>query len=54
MKLLKWIWELVNDLAGALTQSGYIEVLPEGKDNHREDYFEGVRKELEKLEKENK
>ena len=32
MKYLKWLWELVNDLAGALTQSGYTEVLPEDDD----------------------
>jgi len=61
MKYLKWIWELVNDLAGALTQSGYVEVLPDDlmegtemmpleKDNFKEKYFEGVRKELEQLE----
>jgi hypothetical protein len=29
MIYLKWIWELVNDLAGGLTQSGYMEVLPD-------------------------
>lgn len=32
MKYLKWLWELVNDLANGLTQSGYIEVLPEEED----------------------
>ena len=50
MKLLKWIWELVHGLAGVATQSGYIEVLPDDKEKHREEYFEGVRKELEMLE----
>ena len=29
MRYLKWVWELVNDLAGGLTQSGYMEVLPD-------------------------
>tara|TARA_R110002074_G_scaffold235805_1_gene407655 strand:- start:234 stop:344 length:111 start_codon:yes stop_codon:yes gene_type:complete len=33
MIYLKWIWELVNDLAGGLTQSGYMEVLPEEGDS---------------------
>tara|TARA_R110000824_G_scaffold96846_1_gene231574 strand:- start:192 stop:377 length:186 start_codon:yes stop_codon:yes gene_type:complete len=59
MKLLKWIWELVNELAKGLTQSGYEEVLPEDlmegvdmmpledDDAHREKYFEQVRQELE-------
>ena len=32
MKYLKWLWELIDELAGALTQSGYTEVLPEDDD----------------------
>ena len=29
MKLLKWLWELVNELAEGLTQNGRTEILPD-------------------------
>jgi|TARA_R100000655_G_scaffold99114_1_gene142792 hypothetical protein len=31
MKYIKWILELVNELADGLTSSGYTEILPENK-----------------------
>ena len=33
MKYLKWIWELINELAEGLTQNGRVEILPEDDDN---------------------
>jgi hypothetical protein len=32
MKYLKWLWELIDELAWGLTQSGRTEILPEDDD----------------------
>lgn len=32
MTLIKWIWELIDELAWGLTQSGRTEILPEDDD----------------------
>ena len=53
MKYLKWLWELINDLAEGLTQSGRTEILPNDSkegDDFNSKYFESVREELELLE----
>ena len=33
MKYIKWIWELINELAEGLTSNGRVEILPEEDDN---------------------
>ena len=33
MKYLKWLWELIDELAWGLTQSGRTEILPEDDDH---------------------
>ena len=32
MKYLKWLWELIDELAWGLTQSGRTEILPDDDD----------------------
>ena len=32
MKYLKFVWELVSELADALTSNGRVEILPEDED----------------------
>jgi hypothetical protein len=32
MKYLKWLWELIDELAWGLTQNGQTEILPEEDD----------------------
>ena len=34
MKYLKWLWELIDELAWGLTQSGRTEILPEDGDHN--------------------
>ena len=33
MKYVKWLWELVNDLAWGITQNGRVEILPDVDDD---------------------
>ena len=33
MKYLKFLWELINELAEGLTQNGRVEILPEENEN---------------------
>ena len=33
MKYIKWLWELIDELAWGLTQNGRTEILPEENDD---------------------
>ncbi len=36
MKYIKWLWELIDELAWGLTQNGRTEILPEENDGERQ------------------
>jgi len=58
MKYLKWCWELLNDLAEGLTQSGRLDCLTgkEPEEIHQKEIdntFEQIKEQLKNLEMEN-